>query len=333
MDKLAAGKFFYSKQGRRIKNKNFIFFSLTGILLLLQFSLYSQTPTLQTAVDRKEILIGQQFNLKISATYNPSQAKIRWFTIPDSIVHFDIVDKSRIDTLNAGSNTTLQQNIVLTSFDSGKWKLPALMINFDRLSDGTSNNYFTDSLPVKVSYQPDTTQAVRDIKPIWSVKVFDPFWWYVAGGALLLILIITGIIIYFKKRKKKPAPVFESRLSAYEEARQELDKLKLFNLNVPADIKQYHNRLSEIFRRYSSRKMQTNLMTRTSNDILIELKNRHFTQEQLTKLAAALRTGDAVKFAKYLPPVFESENSLADVSAMIETMQRGNSVKAEENKK
>ncbi len=318
--------FFADKTKRCRVASNFcirtIKFCLILLLLTARLSIFSQTASLKTEVSKKQILIGEQFNLKISAVYDPALAKIKWFSIPDSMSHFEVVDKGKLDTVPSGNVSALEQTLILTSFDSGKWSVPSLKIDFEPLKAGTPLTYFTDTLPVNVYYTFDTTQVLKDIKPIWEVKTMNPIWRYIIYSVIGLIVIIAAILFYRWLNRKTPVPMFNSKLTAYSEASQELMKLKQLDLNVASDTRLYHTRISEIFRRYCSRKYNVNLMTKTSSGILLELKERNVEPALLSKAAAALRGGDAVKFAKYLPPVYESENCLLDIQTLIDTIEK-----------
>lgn len=54
----------------------------------------------------------------------------------------------------------------------------------------------------------------------------------------------------------------------------------------------------------------------------IRLADNNLDATVLSSLASALRTGDAVKFAKYQPAVYESEQSLEQVAAAIQQVEQ-----------
>lgn len=282
---------------------------LTLAISCFAFLLSVAQPVVKTSVDKNEVLIGQQFILKVQASFSGDDFFIKWIQVPDSLQHFELIEKSKIDS--AFTNTKLSglsQTFILTSFDSGKWVFPSFNINFSPAKDDTTFNIFTDSLPITVSYSiADTTSALKDIKAIRQVEVFNPFWYW-AGGALLLLLLVLIIIWWYRRNKKnrKIVPV-QSKLSPLEEAMQELEKLKEHGVTLPEEVQQYHTRLIEIFRRYLSRKENADYLNKTTSDILIDIRNNYAGQEILSNTATALRFSNAVKFAKYLPPVADSE--------------------------
>lgn len=282
---------------------------LTLVISSFAFLLSAAQPVVKTSVDKNEVLIGQQFTLKVQASFSGDDFFIKWIQVPDSLLHFELIQKSKIDS--AFTNTKLSglsQTFILTSFDSGKWVFPSFNIDFSPAKGDTTFNVFTDSLPIMISYSvADTTTVLKDIKAIRQVEVINPLWYW-AGGAILLLLLVLIIIWWFRRRNKnkKIAPV-QSKLSPFEEAMQELEKLKEHDVTVPEEVQQYHTRLIAIFRRYLSRKENTDYLNKTTSDILIDIRNNYADNEILSNTATALRFSNAVKFAKYLPHVADSE--------------------------
>lgn len=287
-------------------------------LTFLTFNVFSQSPIVKTFVDKQDILIGEQIQYKVVATVPTGFFNVHWMNVPDSMPHFELVDKTKIDTTTDNGNTVLQQTLTFTSFDSGRWNTPAFLINFDPVKDDSTVNIFTDSFAINVGYAaPDSTNQLRDIKPIMDVTI-KSYWWYYAGGAILLALLIAFILWrYFKSRVKKPVQQLKGKLSPYDEALQELEKLKQLNLELPDDIKQFHSKLARIFKWYISRKQQHSIMNKTTGDVLVHLADNHLPKEIIAETATALRMGDAVKFAKYLPSLIESNECLEKIKTTI----------------
>lgn len=280
----------------------------------------AQSPFLKTAVDKRQILIGEQLKYNVEASFPANTYKLTWLNVPDSFSHFEVVSRGKIDTVESNGILTCRQTLTLTSFDSGINTIPALAINFDPLVDDSTINLFTDSIPINVSFSPlDSTETFHDIKSIIEVKDEIPLWMWIGGGALLILLIvlIAYLIKYFKTRKK-PLSLFKSKLSPFDEAMQSLDALQKEQLLYKGEIKQFHTRLTDIFKRYLSRKMQKNIFNLTSSDILLLLNDTLLSKTDTSLIAGTLRMTDAVKFAKYLPPTSESESALINTKKVIE---------------
>lgn len=289
-------------------------------LFLLPMVSFGQT--VQTFIDKNEILIGEQIQYKVKATYPTAAYKMGWFVLPDTIPHFEIIGKTAIDSAIENDKTTLTQIITYTSFDSGKWALPSLHLQAIALHNAAAMDLKTDSFAINVLYAvPDSTNQLRDIKPIIEVSVVDYFWYYVVGGGLFLLL-LAGVLWWYFGKKKKPAQSLENTLSAYDEAMQALEMLGVDNLTNHEVVKQYHSQIAEIFKKYFSRMVGKNMLNHTTGDILVQLSIAAIEKDEISKVAVALRFGDAVKFAKFKAAVDESENSKAAITEAIKKINQ-----------
>lgn len=288
----------------------------TCFILCVQF-VYCQT--LQTFTDKKDILIGEQIKLTIKGPLSPANSLAQGIAVPDSIPHFEIVEASKPDTID---NNVLQQTIIITSFDSGRWSFPALPVEFTGAAPQPPVAY-TDSFYVNVSYAPaDSTNQLRDIKPIIKVSVFDFFWIYVAAGILVLLVVIALLYFYFKKKKRDTPAEPVSKLSPYDEAMEALKNLSRYDLQTPEEIRLYHMQLAALFKNYLGRKQHKNLFNKTTGELLIAVKETGASHETISQLATALRCTDAVKFAKYLPSPDQSDDALQKIKETIQLTER-----------
>ena len=110
-------------------------------------------------------------------------------------------------------------------------------------------------------------------------------------------------------------------MSAYDEAIKSLGTLEQGNYLDKHREKEFHTELAEIFKRYYSRKIQKNLLIKTTGDILIELKEKNVTAEQISTIAGGLRYTDAVKFAKFIPLHSESREALTMIRQAIQALE------------
>lgn len=301
--------------------KRVLLFIVLG--LSIQFG-FTQAPSLRTAVDRRQILIGEQIKYNVQASFPSNAYHVTWFNVPDSFDHFEVVVRGRIDTAERNGILTFRQTLTLTSFDSGIYNIPALPVGFDPLTDDTTLNLFTDSIPINISYSPlDSTETFHDIKTIIEVKDQIPLWMWI-GGAALLILLIVGIIYLarYLKNRKKTVSLFSSKLTPFDEAMQSLSMLQKEELLYKGEIKLFHTRLSDIFKRYLSRKTEKNILNLTSSDILLLLNDTLLSKADTSVIAGVLRMTDAVKFAKFYPHKEESEASFIDTKKIIEQVEK-----------
>lgn len=289
---------------------------------IAQISVHAQSVSVKA--DRNQLLIGErvQYELLIDL---PADGYVVNFKLPDTIPHFDVIENKNFDSISGNGSFQVRKKIIFTSFDSGAWHIPSFEVLLEKNS--TITKLITDAVLINVGYSPaDSTNQLRDIKPVMEVTVKDYSWYYIAAATFLLIIIIWLIYRVLKKRKKITMPVFHSHLSPYDEAMKSLQQLKQYDLDKPEQIKKYHIALSVIIRKYYSRKQSKSLMNKTTGDILIGIKEQWDNPGMVSLVAAALRCADAVKFAKYIPEISESNKNHDQVTEAIELIEKDRSL-------
>ena len=287
-------------------------------LLFSQQKSFAQLPAVKTSVDKNKILIGERINLHVETSMPDNTYRLSWFLVPDSFGNFVPIIKNKIDTAFSNGIWTFSQNIVLTSFDSGRQVIPPLSLSASTLDSDSTFNLFTDSVAVDVTYSPaDSILPFHDIKNIIEVKKSFPLWAWILGGLAILLIIIW--IVFLRKffKKKKDIAVFESKLSPYDEAMHSLNELEKENLPAQNKSKEYYYRLTDIFKRYLSRKTNKYQMHLTTDEVLMELGGLDISKQQISEFANSLRMSNVVKFAKYIPPAYENEKAFSQTKEMI----------------
>ena len=294
-------------------------------------NIIAQLPAVKTSVDKKNILIGEQFQYKVETSMPDNSFRLTWFSLPDSFGNFVVVSKNKIDSTVANGNLLFSQELTLTSFDSGSRVIPPLTLTAEPLDADSSYSLFTDTIPINVSFSPlDSAKTFHDIKNIIEIKKELPWWiWLLLGiGILVIIFLIIFLVKVFKKKEKIP-DLFNAKLSPFDEAMQALNDLEKEQLLQKNEVKEYHTGLSEIFKRYITRKTNIYKLHLTSDEILMELNEYGLKKDVLSAFANCLRMNSAVKFAKYIPPHTDSEESLIQTKEMIKQINNHLNIKTE----
>jgi hypothetical protein len=284
-----------------------IFFTLFALLfcIALATKIVAQAPIF--VVDKKDILIGEKIELTIIADKNAT------IVIPDTIPHFEVIGKQTRDTIL--NNATVSKTILsFTSFDSGSFYFPALQM---KLNETTST---ADSFAVNVGYMPIDKEAVpRDIKTIIEEDYinWDLIKWIALAvlGLILLFFIIRSLI-----KKKKAISLVQNKY-AYKEALLALQKLYSQNEENTISIKELHTELATILKVYYSDVDNTNVLAKTSNEVLDKLQAYKLKAEIAAQTKTALQTGDATKFAKYEPQKEENKNAIDFIKNTIDAIE------------
>ena len=254
-------------------------------------------------------MIGEQTRLTLKAEF-PPQVPMSFFTI-DTIPHFEILERKKIDTLDDREGIKLSQSLTLTSFDSGHWVIPSFELPADK-------PMYTDSLAVDVRFSPfDPNQDYHDIKDVIDVQVKEKkeetWYWYAAASAVLV-----AVIIYLLVRKKKNPIAKIPFVDPYKEAKQELEKLGKENLTS----KMFYTRLVDIFRLYISKRKGIASLQKTTDDLVVQLRSLKLPTEEFNRLAQSLRLSDFVKFAKFEPAASDKNDSFKTIKEFIDDIEK-----------
>ena len=262
--------------------------------------------------DKQKILLGEPLKMTIDAVIGAGQHS-DLFSI-DTLPHFEVLDQGKIDTSTQGGTLRLKQIVLITSWDSGSWQLPAVIRN------GKAEQHVT----IEVSYTSpwDPKQPYHDIKGISSVK--DPghstWWWYLIGLAVLVAL----FLLFFPEEKKdKTAVQLDS--NAYRKAMAALEKLQKEGA-ASANVKQYYTDLINIFRTYLKSGKGIQSFSKTTDDLSIQLQKLQLQQTDYNNLVQTLRLSDLVKFAQYGPAEQINTDAFQTIKQSITTIEGRNAV-------
>jgi hypothetical protein len=276
---------------------------------LLCFSAASAQKVAAIA-DKDSILIGERFALKLSGEFAKGQT-IPWIVL-DSINHFEILERSKVDTIDNGSNLIFQQVLTLTSWDSGKWSLPPFLI-------GKS---LTKPIQIKVGYSVMApNQDYNDIKEIIAVKKPVPSKWY--WYFIMLIVLIALFMLFFPPGKKKEEQGFVPDEVVFLKAMRRLDALEAGEIK---EDKMFFTELVNVLREYLQKRKNIHSYSKTSDDLAVQMKVLNLEPEHYSSLLQTLRLSDFVKYAKYQASGPDKKNSVNTIRQIIKTIENSNAV-------
>jgi hypothetical protein len=294
--------------------------SLSYIVLLLILIMgvcpasAQEIPAIKAAVDKNQILIGQpiRFTIDVKSPMTGSNQLPQF----DSIPHFEIIEKASPDSTISAAGTSYHMEWKLTSFDSGTQVIPSLAVTVGR------QVYKTDSLHIEVSYgKVDTAQDYHDIKGIRDLENPDVKYipWVVSAlAAVSLFLFIWFIRQPLTANRQLPTANQEIiRVNPVEEALANLEKLKKMLKEEPSAVKKYYSGLTDTMRIYLNKQFGLVTMDKTTEDMIHYLSDLKMDRDAFSNLTAALRMGDFVKFAKYIPGPYENDQNWETIRSSI----------------
>ncbi len=278
----------------------------------------AQSIQVDARFDSTAIMIGDQIKLHIELE-RQKDVRVQFPAWADTLTrNIEIVETYPIDSTQvANGMVRMKQDILVTSFDSGRHVLPP--IRFPFVSDGRADTIATHPAYLDVFTVPlDSTQNIADIKPIYKVPIgwADVWPWLLVLGLLLLVAAVIGFSIYAFIRWRNNKPIFSSPKPAEPPhiiALRDLDKLRGEKLWQNNRTKEYYTRLSDVVRAYIEGRFGVMAMEMTSDEILTGMRNIGFEDNNLVdRLRKLFVLADLVKFAKAEPLADENETSMLD---------------------
>lgn len=234
----------------------------------------------------KTIYIGEQFTINYTVKRSLRSPFIQFPNFQDSIPHLELISMGKIDSLRQGDMIIYSQDLIYTSFDSGRWVIPA-----QRFLVG-NKRVLADTLQISVLPVKLKAKGYHDVHEILNVPTSNEEWpkWFSIAS---IVVIAAFLLLWFFKRKKQ-IDLIKEPIDPYKQAIQSLDKLK----KTKSDIDSFYTGLFSIYRNYLSGRYKQNLESFTSDELIDFLKHTHPTIDW-SELTAVLHVADGVKFARY----------------------------------
>lgn len=278
-------------------------------VLMLIANLGVAQTSITSRLDTTRTIPGKPFGMEVKVVQDKGD-EIFWPMLTDSVGGLDVVNIGVNDTqTTSGNQLLITRKYQLMAFDSGVYNLPPLTFNLR--SPKGNKEYLTEPLRIEVNYMAvDTTKAIKDIAPIVTVPYDWKMLLLIASG--IIILIIAGFYLYKRYKNRKVEVIAEPEPAGlpHEIALAELEALKTSGLWQQGRVKEYYTELTDILRRYITRRWNLNAMELTSDEILSAGFVKIIGVSEKEKLRFILQTADLVKFAKALPLAADHETAM-----------------------
>lgn len=231
-------------------------------------------------------------------------------TLYDNPSKLCVIHDFVLDTLSIDKGVKhLNAKVLLTSFDSGYFKLPQPVAI---TKQGDTLYFETPSIEV-TNVQVDTANfAIRPIKKQITYPItFDEI--YPWGLGLLLVLAIAYLIYRYIKYRKENRDFFGKPIvkdPPHIIALRELESIRNQKLWQTGKDKQYYTAITDTLRGYIEGRYNVNAMEKTSAEIIESLKDKEIDKTSFAELDQLFKSSDLVKFAKYSPSAQENEEAI-----------------------
>lgn len=291
--------------------------SHTTLNLMMQFCAllipYHVMAQVEVAVeaDTNSILIGEQIELQLSATF-PDSFSIEFPAYFDKIDDFEIIKQKDAAPESKNQFTTLRRSYHITSFDTGYFVIKPIPFLVQHSGNDSADSLFSEPLLIRVStIAIDSTAELKPIKGPMAVK--RSFWeWAPYLFVPLLLILLGGLVWYLLMSRKQAeeeaveaAPVIPPHIWALNKL-EDLEQKKLWE---QGRIKRFHSELTNIIREYIERSFRVPALESTTDEILIKFRRIPVSRIQVENLRAILEKADMVKFARMKPDPESNQQS------------------------
>lgn len=265
-------------------------------------------------VSKDTILIGDQVEWT-SRIKLPGGMSVRIDPMSDYVVPgVELLGDFTVDTVDSGRDfSTVRTHALITSFDSGSYVLPPLVVYVCRDGEAVDTLRLPE-IPLEVTTVPIDTATYRiyDIRPQFRYPVtFAEVAPWVAGGIVLAAIIVAVFRFAARRRKNrpmfgKPAPQDPPHIVAL----RDLDRIRGEKLWQSGNQKQYYTEITDTLRVYMEKRFGIKTIERTSGEILTDLSTKDVQPSDYEAVKELFGTADLVKFAKYTASEQENENAV-----------------------
>lgn len=271
-----------------------------------------------SSLSRDSILIGDQtvWNLELEVEEGASLAVLPYeLALKGDTTGAKVEPLTRFELDTAafeGGKVKINAKILLTSFDSGLYRLPAPLFILNG-ADGPDTLRVESPLLAVTDMDIDTTGYVmKDIKG--NVKY--PLTFKEIALYVLILLAAVAIIYltirYIRYRRQNRdffgRPIVQD--PPHIVALRKLDRLRVEKLWQSGREKQYYTAITDVLREYIDKRYNIGAREMTSAEILDNLKDKQIEERAYSDLEELLERADLVKFAKFSPDTVSNEEAV-----------------------
>lgn len=275
--------------------------------------------SVESKLDRAEILIGEQVNMQVKVTAPMNKQVLYPDLTPGAqlmngieIIHVDDVDTVKSDN---GMMQQYLRNYVITAFDSALYYIPPFEVTVDGKTYRSPRNLGLKVNTVEVdTLHTDVFNPAHDV--VDAKMEINPNTYYLFAAVFLLFAAV--LYLAFRLTDRKPMLrriVIHPAMPPHIKAISSLENLKAETLN---DDKAFYVALTDALRLYIRERFEVDATEMTTNQIIeeVSLKND---AAALRELREILETADLVKFAKFNVSDTERDRNVTQAVDYVDT--------------
>lgn len=244
----------------------------------------------------KPLTVGDRFKVEVRVR-RPRTLTV-YDPLPESTGQFVVTDRA-VKTRIEGDTAVDLHEIEVAAFAAGELKLPRFLAAWPEEAGLSAAASESLALSVK-SVMPEGMEDINDIKPQIPFPDLLPLWLALAVVAAAGIGILAWRLLRrWHRRRLAAAPLPE----AWEEALAALAAIPVDDWLGRGLIKRYYYAVSEILKRYLTRRYAFPAIDQTTSELTLELKRQRVPERD--EFVGFFRRADLAKYAKLVPPKTE----------------------------
>ena len=226
----------------------------------------------------------------------------------------ELIGDFKIDTVKRNrSLSEVHAKATITSFDSGSYKMPPLVVYIYR-GEQLEDTLRLKELPLEVTTIPvdTTTYQMFDLRSNFDYPVTFSEVAIWGGSALAVVALFVGIIYLIRRMRRKGAVEEKPKPKdpAHIVALRELDHISGEKLWQNGKEKIFYTKVTDALRIYIEDRYDIRTMERTSAEILSDFSKMEVKKSDFELLEEIFTVSDLVKFAKYTASQQENEETI-----------------------
>jgi len=313
----------------------------------------SSPVAVESRIDKTTITIGDTVRYAVRLTRDPN-VQVRWPGLAANLGAFEIRDYNKPEPREEKESIIEEVAYTISTFDTGKFVIPPLAIQYLALPDTAWRQLETERLEIYVkSVLPSEAGDIRNVKNPWEL----PRDWrniILISAIAAAVLLLAGLGYYWWRRRQGKGLLpqrTEPKRPAHELALEELQQLRASDLLQRGEVKAFYSILSEIVRRYIEGRYEVMALEMTTYEVNYALRKHVMPQISVEERSAdilsagrmpalphvtdalrkhesnlnacdmareILEASDLVKFAKLIPSAEQGETLITLAESFIE---------------
>ncbi len=257
---------------------------------------------------KRDLTVGDRFKLELTVRHHRN-AKVGEPFAP-SLDPFVILDRKSV-TRYVGDTLVDVHTLTMAAFATGEPRIPPFIVPYP--GEGEVLAAATDSVPVKVaSVMPKDMKDINDLKPQIQFPNFLPIW------IILGILAAAGLgyLAWRLYRRYRRILLYGTPLpDPWDEALAALDKVPTEDWLASGHFKRYYYTVSEILKRYLTRRFEFPAIDQTTTEIVRTMKTAKIAERE--GFGEFFQRADMVKYAKVIPPAAEAADVISTARELV----------------